>query len=1507
MSDRGQVVLERMLDRLFAVIARGPSINCRPHNSRQRLDLTELAALEDLTPPEIISGLLGPAASARLAARAPRPAQVEDGGGVSRPSAPGITRSAAPFEPIESKPGQDSGEVSTPAQAQQNRDTQRWERQQSVLRKLRHIAEEARTYEEDTGVYVLHVGYPLLRIPRGLPAAGGNRQVLAPLAFIPVTLAVSTGARASAELSCRYAGEERVVPNDALLGWIEQQTGRRVDDLFNDETGEDPWREVGELTRRIAAALDIEAPAWLDALRGDAAPSDASTATMIELIAAPKADEGGNAPEIAPAAVLGLYPISNQGLLRDTQSMIAEGIPSGPIHSFLSVDASLSPAEPDRPAEDIERRLRRFDEERFVQRADPCQARAVRLARKAAGLVIHGPPGTGKSQTITNIIADHLARGERVLFVCDKRTALDVVAHRLEHVGLGSLCAVVHDAQRDQRDLYMSVRGQLEGLADSHPKPRADRRIEQIDDELQRLHGELLEVWRSVMLDPESSADRGVPDADRAGGEDSFHDLVGRWLGIEVDPSIALASGALADMGPDELRGCEVDVRDVLERAREVEFASNPWVDAAGLGLDELLHTSGETLRSRLGACLRASEAADQSIAPGLPPLDPGCALEEQAEGSRRLADELESVMQRVPATIRQRWADAPRGDAARAWSALEPVRESAELLRQSQPDPEIDLVLRTTPLVPTALASDLASLARYSASASRWWSFAAFGAKRRGREVVARFGLPLSPESAGRVDRALRAARAELIVAAALDQAGATDGQGASGRADLLAAFDRHAAALALLARADGMATTGDTGAMVREAMRGTAPAEAAIAGLRAAPKRVAALSSLFGAISSTGLFRPEWADSVRLEACRHKPLRPLFQALTDRFGALEAILRVNDMAASLPAPLAVGVQRLLAAEAGPEEGWAALRRAHLEAEISRRLSGNPTLQRLDGRRIESALARIAILQHEKMDLVRSAVASRWVTTQRERLLAATGSRLNSMGAELKRRLLTRGRRAMRLRQVVQHGRGIEGGDPLFDLRPAWMASPETVAQVFPREQMFDLVIFDEASQCRLEEALPVLTRGRRVVVAGDPKQLPPTRFFESAVVASEDDEIQTDQDLFEAQQSGIEDLLGAALSIEIEQSHLDVHYRSRNADLIEFSNGQFYSSRLQAIPGHPKNRTRFAPLSLIPVRGVYRDGQNPIEAERVVQIVHDLLRRANPPSIGVACFNVVQRDLILDHLDDAAESDPTFGRQLAQARVRRGDGSFEGLFVKNLENVQGDERDHIIISTTYGPDPSGRFYRRFGPLLRPGGGRRLNVLVTRAREEVHLVTSIPPEHYRALPPVPEGQAPGGAWLLFSYLQYAERLGEAYEEAHAERERSRGAPVPAARRRPGAHDSAFSLALAMRLARAGMGNEVSWGNDGFCVDIAVDHPVRPDDVTIGVLTDMTRFRGAADPVEWELFRAEILHSQGWELHRAWAPAVFRDVVGVEASIGESVRRHLSTDEDPEAIRTWTP
>jgi hypothetical protein len=206
------------------------------------------------------------------------------------------------------------------------------------------------------------------------------------------------------------------------------------------------------------------------------------------------------------------------------------------------------------------------------------------------------------------------------------------------------------------------------------------------------------------------------------------------------------------------------------------------------------------------------------------------------------------------------------------------------------------------------------------------------------------------------------------------------------------------------------------------------------------------------------------------------------------------------------------------------------------------------------------------------------------------------------------------------------------------------------------------------------------------------------------------------------------------------------------------------------------------------------------------------------------------------------------------------------------------------MIISTTYGPDPRGKFYRRFGPLGRAGGGRRLNVLVTRAREQVHIVTSIPAEAYRSLPEVPGGQAPGGGWLLFAYLKYAEVLETAYEEPQDEQARRQAAVTEGATK----HPSPFALALAHKLHDGhGIPSDVHWGNEGFCVDVALRGGA-DGDVTVGVLCDAARFAQSEDPTEWDAFRSAVLENQGWTLRRVWTPHFFRDPKGSIKSIASS-------------------
>jgi hypothetical protein len=909
--------------------------------------------------------------------------------------------------------------------------------------------------------------------------------------------------------------------------------------------------------------------------------------------------------------------------------------------------------------------------------------------------------------------------------------------------------------------------------------------------------------------------------------------------------------------------------------------------------------------RQALDAAVDAARAADAAASPVIPPFAAQPSLAAQGQARLDLAGRLERILGQVDPAALARWGREDADVVRRARQQLTDAAGMIEVLHAGPLDGELALVARTERTGMAELGRQLAAIDAYVEVASRWYGVFFFGRRARASLVLARYALPPGRESAGRLRRFVVGLRARLVLQslyAELTHAAASTAEAEGGNLEVAddvldLTFSRHTALFDLLLTVHAEPALAGLAAGTGRAVTEPAFAAGFLEGLRQSPARAAAVEKLQSTLAGCGLFDAAWLASAMQSWRNGEAAGEAVGRLRDTLDSLEDVLRVRTDLGALPGTLRGAVEAVLGQPLSAEEAWAVLHRAALANAITERLRSNANPQALDRQRLQSSVDRFRELEQTKARLVRDLILHRWVTTQQERLLVSTGSRLSSMGADLRRRLTMRGERALRLRQVVAVGKDIEGGDPLFDLRPVWMASPETVAQVFPLLPLFHVVVFDEASQCRLEEALPVLTRAHRVVIAGDPKQLPPTRFFESAVVASEDDEVETEQQLFEAHQGEVEDLLTAALGLDIEQCYLDVHYRSRNADLIAFSNQQFYSERLQPIPGHPSQRTRFAPITLYRADGVYEERTNPAEAERVCRIVSDLLRRAEPPSIGVASFNLAQRDLIVEKLEEMAAEDPEFAGRLAEARARVGPASFEGLFVKNLENVQGDERDHIIISTTYGPDAQGRFYRRFGPLGRAGGGRRLNVLVTRARQELHLVTSIPAAVYRSLPPVPAGQAPGGAWLLFAYLAFAEGLTAAYEDAHRAQEAGEPAGPAAVRVHPTRAPSPFAAALARVLAdEQQTGSDVYWGNDGFCVDLALHHPRRADDVTVGVLCDGVRFSPVDDPVAWDLFRTAVLEGQGWKLHRLWTPHFFRDPRGSTEALRKAVAEFLAAE-----------
>ncbi|KTD47814.1 AAA domain-containing protein [Legionella quateirensis] len=333
------------------------------------------------------------------------------------------------------------------------------------------------------------------------------------------------------------------------------------------------------------------------------------------------------------------------------------------------------------------------------------------------------------------------------------------------------------------------------------------------------------------------------------------------------------------------------------------------------------------------------------------------------------------------------------------------------------------------------------------------------------------------------------------------------------------------------------------------------------------------------------------------------------------------------------------------------------------------------------------------------------------------------------------------RGPRARRLREIIE--RGIDIG--LMRIRPVWLMNPDTASQLLPlRAGMFDVVIFDEASQIPIENALPTLYRAKRTVISGDEKQMPPSNFFikrfddEDEDYNSEDDfsdEVMSDteRDTLEDSWNRREikdcfDLLTLGKAV-LPKSMLQIHYRSKYRELISFSNAAFYNNELNIPVRHPENVIRnVRPIEVIRVDSIYANQTNKGEAEKVVDLLSQIwVSHENKPSIGVVTFNAKQADLIEDLLAERSAKDQDFNQSLSTERERQQGGEDMSFFVKNVENVQGDERDIIIFSSTFGRDEKGTFRKQFGRLGQSGGERRLNVAITRAREKIILVTSLP------------------------------------------------------------------------------------------------------------------------------------------------------------------------------------
>ncbi len=429
-----------------------------------------------------------------------------------------------------------------------------------------------------------------------------------------------------------------------------------------------------------------------------------------------------------------------------------------------------------------------------------------------------------------------------------------------------------------------------------------------------------------------------------------------------------------------------------------------------------------------------------------------------------------------------------------------------------------------------------------------------------------------------------------------------------------------------------------------------------------------------------------------------------------------------------------------------------------------------------------------------------------------------------------------------------------------LFDIAPCWLASPEMVSNIFPLEQnMFDLVIVDEASQLAAERALPFLYRGERLIIAGDEKQLKPHDLFQ---IKEEDNEDEEDDTV------DIESLLLLAKR-RYTSTTLRWHYRSRWQQLIDFSNHAFYNGVLQVSP-NVNLKTSEPPIQWVDCpEGMWENRSNVGEAAKVVDVLYDLLqeyRNKEIPTIGIITFNDQQRNIIMDEIENRCKKDPAFEELYKEIETPASGKKDDEIFIRNIENVQGDERDIIIFSVGYAKDPEGKFRLQFGTLNQDGGENRLNVAVTRASQKIIVVCSIDPRDMKV-----EGTKNPGPKRLKDFLVYANAVSNGDTEKVEQILESLSSAMNKTQQQVKQFDSEFEELVHDRLENLGYTVETQVGQSGYRIDLAIVHPKDPSKYILGVECDGAMFHSGKSVRERDVMRQKFLERRGWTIDRIWS------------------------------------
>ena len=1019
--------------------------------------------------------------------------------------------------------------------------------------------------------------------------------------------------------------------------------------------------------------------------------------------------------------------------------------------------------------------------------ADASQMFAIESGNQGMSFVLHGPPGNGKSQTITGQIAVALGEGKKVLFVTEKLAGLSVVQKRLEEIGLGPFCLELHSDKARKQDVLRHFSKVLE-LAEEHDTIKLagrSRKLAQIRESLDGYAQALHSVSQCGM---------------------SLYELITRYEQLQSDVQFA----------PEELLPPEQVTEAVLADQEELLGRMNSMLRELGSLENHALRritgvTYSQEVRQRINAAISGYKKA---LEKAVVAADAFAKVYELPEAASYVEYEsFADLAQQLTA-----WKEFPRswdgnGDLL---AALQPVKELAEAFSAANVLRE-QLLEQWKPAfleLPGRYLLDDYQRGMNGSVLSRQVCLLRFRKKLTPLEKVGIAPENLAPHLVKLSHYQFCVNRAERLMEESALLLKDSFGEPPYHWNDILHTIDKAEYTVSKL-----RTLTHSNSEEFRVKYAGSEHGSMQSVEMKKAwDELLTKRDTLYGMLdmipSASGL------DWIHRETADCERMLEQSDMLKDWTAWNSLCQEAKKMGLGC-------VVDALYSGVDPEQVCSGYRKAVYQSVIGHIIDTQSALSGFSGLIFNDKINSLRQLDQELIGLTRQEINEKVI--QRISQTVAAARKENAALSTLRKAISVNGR-GTTLRKLFA-----QISELLFELCPCMLMSPTSVAQYLPmRSGLVDLVIFDEASQLPTSKAVGALARGENAVIVGDCNQMPPTSFFASNAVDEDNMDIED-----------LESVLDDCLSLNMPSCYLRWHYRSRHESLIAFSNNRFYDNKLLTFPS-ARDRNSHVQLRLVE-NGVFDRGktrQNRAEAEAVVEELRGRSRSGDrsPMSVGIITFNIEQQRLIEDLLQEACREDECLRSWCDQARER--------LFIKNLENVQGDERDVILLSVGYGPDKNGKVSLNFGPLNRAGGWRRLNVAVSRARHEMQVFTSLLPEQIDL-----RRSGSRGVQELRAFLEYAG---------------GRMLPVNKSTLKMAAAPVGIAETLCAYLAAAGYQTVRNVGCSDLRVDIAVVHPDHPDQYIMGILLDGISYVGAKTTRDRELAQVDVLQNLGWNIHRVW-------------------------------------